>query len=417
MIQIVRSDEADLVRLTERTSSDGNVRDAVAKILEDVRQNGVDGAAPDPLEVPKEKIEAAMREVGEEFLGVLERSARNIREYHSRQMREGFSYTRDDGSVLGQMILPLERAGIYIPGGTAAYPSSVLMNAIPAKIAGCREIVMVSPPKGGSIPAPVLAAAGVAGVDRIFQIGGAQAIAALAYGTETVPRVDKIVGPGNIYVTEAKRQVFGTVSIDMIAGPSEILIVSDGNSDPAWLAADLLSQAEHDKNSSAVLLTDSEEIAARTAEELQRQLPQLPRREIAEASLKRNGKIVLCRDISEAVALANRYAPEHLELCVEDPAGWLKEIKHAGSVFLGRRTPEAIGDYGAGPNHILPTSGTARFSSALGVDDFIKKTQYIYYSEEGLAKAAADVDCFARMEGLQAHAESVMIRQAGKEQR
>ncbi len=425
MIRIVRSREDDLAWLKERDAAAADVRDAVSEILKDVRRNGdealrrlgkrFDGVSPDPLEVSEEMIGAAVQEVGEEFLGVLERTARNIREYHLKQKREGFCYTRDDGSVLGQRILPLERVGIYSPGGTAAYPSTVLMNAIPAKIAGCREIIMVSPPQGGKIPAQVLAAARVAGVDRIFQTGGSQAVAALAYGTESIPRVDKIVGPGNLYVAEAKRQVFGQVSIDMIAGPSEILIISDALSDPACLAADLLSQAEHDKNASAILLTDSEELAEQTARELERQLPILPRREIAEVSIRKNGRIVLCRDIREAAELADRIAPEHLELCVEEPFRLLEEVRNAGSVFLGRNTPEAIGDYGAGPNHILPTGGTARFSSALGVDDFVKKIQYINYSPEGLAKAAPDVVRFAEEEGLQAHARSVLIRQEGRE--
>ncbi len=426
MIKILHSSETDFARSFAGRSVREEVRASVAVILEDVREYGdaalrqyterFDGIIPEPLEVTPAMMDQAMQETGEDFLGILERAAQNIREYHCRQLRQGYKVEREDGTVLGQRILPIEKVGIYIPGGTAAYPSSVLMNAIPAKIAGCREIVMVSPPgRDGRIPPAVLAAAGIAGVDRIFQVGGAQAIAALAYGTESVPCVDKILGPGNVYVTEAKRQVFGLVAIDMIAGPSEILVISDGFSDPAWLAADLLSQAEHDKNASAILLTDSEALAAAVAAEIDRQLVQLPRREIASASIENNGKIILCSDIAEAVELANRIAPEHLELCVEDPFGWLDKVRNAGSVFLGRNCPEALGDYYGGTNHILPTGGTVRFSSALGVDDFVRKTQYLYYTPKGLEQAAEDVSRFAQKEGLTGHARSVLIRQDRKE--
>ena len=426
MIKILHSSETDLERSFVGRSVREEVRASVAAILEDVRKYGdaalrqyterFDGIIPEPLEVTPLMMDQALKETGEAFLGILERAAQNIREYHRKQLRQGYTVQREDGTVLGQRILPIEKVGIYIPGGTAAYPSSVLMNAIPAKIAGCREIVMVSPPgRDGRIPPAVLAAAGIAGVDRIFQVGGAQAVAALAYGTESVPRVDKILGPGNVYVTEAKRQVFGQVAIDMIAGPSEILVISDGLSDPAWIAADLLSQAEHDKNASAILLTDSEALAAAVAAEIDRQLELLPRREIASASIENNGKIILCGDIAEAMELANRIAPEHLELCMEDPFGWLQKVQNAGSVFLGRNCPEALGDYYGGTNHILPTGGTVRFSSALGVDDFIRKTQYLYYTPNGLEQAAEDVSRFAEKEGLTGHARSVLIRQDRKE--
>ena len=312
---------------------------------------------------------------------------------------------------MGQKITPIEKVGLYIPGGTAAYPSTVLMNAIPAKLAGCSQIVMVSPPTcGGGIAPVILAAAKIAGVDRVFQTGGAQAIAALAYGTETVPKVDKIVGPGNAFVAEAKRQVFGLVNIDMIAGPSEILVVADGAADPAWVAADLLSQAEHDKMATAVLVTDSPALAEGVQAEVERQLARLPRQEIARASIDENGKIILASDLAVAIEIANELAPEHLELCIADPMQYLPQIRNAGSVFLGRYCPEALGDYMAGPNHTLPTSGTARFSSPLSVDDFIKKTQYTYFTQDALAALCGDVATFARAEGLEAHARSALIR-------
>jgi histidinol dehydrogenase len=311
-------------------------------------------------------------------------------------------------------VLPLERVGLYVPGGTAAYPSSVLMNCIPAKIAGVDEIVMVTPPSGGNIPAQILAAARVAGVDRIFKCGGAQAVAALTYGTESVPAVDKIVGPGNAYVAEAKRQVSGKVGVDMIAGPSEILVIADANSNPVYVAADLLSQAEHDKRASAVLVTESEELAKAVTAEIERQLSVLPRQEIARASVDDHGLIIIVDSIEEAVKMSNRIAPEHLELCVDDPFGLLNKVRNAGSVFLGRNCPEAVGDYMAGPNHTLPTSGTARFYSPLSVDDFVKKMQFTYFSAEALADIAEDVDAFARSEGFDAHARSVM-RRMGRE--
>ena len=341
----------------------------------------------------------------------MKKAAEAIRAFHSRQVRQPFEIRDRDGVVLGQKITPIEKVGLYVPGGTAAYPSSVLMNCIPAKIAGCSEIVMVSPPSaGGTVSSVILAAAKIAGVDRVFRVGGAQAVAALAYGTETVPKVDKIVGPGNAYVAEAKRQVFGRVAIDMIAGPSEILVIADGKSDPAILAADLLSQAEHDRMATAILLTDSEELAAAVRDELERQIPALPRRDIARESVDNNGRIVILPDIPSCVALANEIAPEHLELCVDSPFDFLESVKNAGSVFLGRSCPEALGDYLAGPNHTLPTSGTARFSSPLSVDDFIKKTQFTYFTADALAKEADDIAAFARAEGLEAHARSALSR-------
>ena len=312
--------------------------------------------------------------------------------------------------IVGQKITPVEKVGLYVPGGTAAYPSTVLMDAIPAKIAGCKEIVMVTPTKTGEVNPDILTAAKVAGVDRIFKIGGAQAIAALAYGTESVPKVDKIVGPGNAFVAEAKKQVFGKVSIDMIAGPSEILVVADNKNDPAHIAADLLSQAEHDKMASAVLVTDDMVFATAVSAELEKQIPQLLRSEIARKSIDDNGKIIVAENLLSAIEIANEIAPEHLELCVDEPFSYLDKVKHAGSVFLGRYCPEAMGDYFAGPNHTLPTSGTARFSSALSVDDFVKKTQYIYYTQDALTQSASKVDLFARKEGLEAHAKSAMIR-------
>ena len=342
---------------------------------------------------------------------MLKKAAENIRLFHSEQKRKGFEIKNLDGAVVGQKIIPIERAGLYVPGGTAAYPSTVLMDSIPAKIAGCSQVVMVTPPdKNGKINPVILAAAYIAGVDKIYKVGGAQAIAALAYGTETVPKVDKIVGPGNAFVAEAKKQVFGEVSIDMIAGPSEILIVADGKNSAKHIAADLLSQAEHDKMASAVLVTDSLEFAKAVSNELEKQIPELSRAEIARASIDDNGKIIVAENIDDAIEIANELAPEHLELCLDNPFDYLDKIRHAGSVFLGRNCPEAMGDYIAGANHTLPTSGTARFSSALSVDDFIKKTQYIYYSRKALENAAKEVEYFALKEGLTAHAKSAVVR-------
>ena len=399
----------------------------VAPILEDVRNRGdqalrdytskFDGAQIDSVEVPASEIQAAYDSMDEAFIRVLKTAANNIRSYHSRQKRDSFVISENDGIVLGQKIVPVSVAGIYVPGGTAAYPSTVLMDTIPAKIAGVGQVVMVTPPgRDGKISQAVLAAAKVAGVDKVFRVGGAQAIAALAYGTESIPKADKIVGPGNIFVAEAKKQVSGIVSIDMIAGPSEILIIADGKSDPAVVAADMLSQAEHDKNASAVLVTESKDLASKVSEEIERQLSILPREQIARASIEINGKIIISSSIEQAIEISDRIAPEHLEVCVDNPFDYLDKIRNAGSVFLGRSCPEALGDYLAGPNHTLPTSGTARFSSPLSVDDFIKKYQFTYYTEKALSKVADDIALFARREGLEAHARSALARskEAGK---
>lgn len=363
------------------------------------------------LAVTEQELDEALAAEEPEFLAVLEQAAKNIRAYHAKQKRQSFVMEEKEGVILGQKIMPLARVGIYVPGGTAAYPSTVLMNAIPAHIAGVGEIVMVTPPgKDGKVNPAILAAAKIAGVTQIYKVGGAQAIAALAYGTESVPQVDKIVGPGNAYVAEAKKQVFGQVNIDMIAGPSEVLVIADGKSNPAFVAADLLSQAEHDKMASAVLVTESRQLAQAVAQELERQIPLLEREKIARASIDNNGKIIVAPDLEQAIDVANRIAPEHLELCVEDPFALLPRIRNAGSIFLGRSAPEALGDYFAGPNHTLPTSGTARFSSPLGVDDFIKRSSFLYYSQDVLAEAAPRIAEFARREGLEGHARSVLIR-------
>lgn len=394
---------------------------AVKEIIARVRAEGdsalrfyadkFDGGAPASFELSEEDKKAALARVSEEYKDMLKRAAANIREFHERQKREGFSYTRPDGTVLGQKFTPIEKAGIYVPGGTASYPSTVLMNAIPAKVAGVKEIVMATPPsRGGRIRAEIVAAADVAGVDRIFLIGGAGAIAALAFGTESVPRVDKITGPGNIYVALAKKAVFGTVGIDMVAGPSEILVIADESADAATVAADLLSQAEHDRLASAVLVTTSETLAREVSDEVERQLKLLPREEIARASVENCGKIIIADSIDDAVKVSNAIAPEHLELCVKEPFEVLEDITAAGSVFLGANTPEAAGDYFAGPNHTLPTSGSARFSSPLSVDDFVKKSSFICYTKEGFESAIDDIVMFAESEGLTAHARSAEAR-------
>lgn len=364
------------------------------------------------LEVTAAEIDEAFAAVEPEFLDILREAAANIRAYHEKQVRNSFILNEKDGVVIGQKVTPIEKVGLYVPGGTAAYPSTVLMDSIPAKIAGCKEIVMVTPPaKDGKVNPVILAAAKIAGVDRIFKVGGAQAVAALAYGTESIPKVDKIVGPGNAYVAEAKKQVFGRVSIDMIAGPSEILVVADATANPRFVAADLLSQAEHDKMASAVLVTDSRAFAEAVSRELEEQIPQLPRSEIARASIDLGGKIIVAEgNLMQAIEIANEIAPEHLELCVDNPFDYLDKIKHAGSIFMGKYCPEALGDYFAGPNHTLPTSGTARFSSPLSVDDFVKKTQFTYYTESALEKVADKIAFFAHKEGLDAHAKSATIR-------
>lgn len=421
MIRILETDTLSSSEIFARTNLSANVADTVSEIIDSVRQSGdkalfyyeekFDKAVLSSLRVSAEELEEAMESMDEKFVDILTRAAENIRAFHEKQVREGFILKKENGVVLGQKILPVERAGLYVPGGTAAYPSTVLMDAIPAKIAGVNKIVMVTPPnKEGKINPAILVAAKIAGVDEIYKVGGAQAIAALAYGTESVPKVDKIVGPGNAYVAEAKKQVFGKVSIDMIAGPSEILIVADGKNDPRYVAADLLSQAEHDKNASAVLVTDSLSLARAVQAEIEKQLKTLEREEIARASVDNNGKIIVTKSLKEAIDVANEIAPEHLELCVDEPFAWLESVKNAGSVFLGRNCPEALGDYFAGPNHTLPTSGTARFSSPLGVDDFIKKTQFLYYGKEALAEVAADVAYFAKKEGLTGHARSATVR-------
>ncbi len=400
---------------------EADVSAAVDEILENVRSRGdaalleyarrFDGAALESLEVTKEELQAGWEAVDEGFRQTLTLARQNIAAFHEKQLHQNFVMAEQPGVVLGQRYTPIERVGVYVPGGTASYPSTVLMDVVPAKLAGVGQIVMATPPAAdGSVAPAILAAAKIAGVDRIFKIGGAGAVAALAYGTQSVPRVDKIVGPGNIFVATAKRKVFGLVDIDMIAGPSEILVVADGGCNPAWVAADLLSQAEHDKLASAVLVTDSRPLAKAVAAELERQAAQLPRREIAEASLAANGKIILTDSIAEAVEIANAIAPEHLELAVEDPFALLPGVKNAGSIFLGRCVPEALGDYFAGPNHTLPTSGTARFSSPLGVDDFVKRSSFLYYSREALGKVADRVVEFAEKEGLAAHGRSVAIR-------
>ncbi len=349
--------------------------------------------------------------VGPEFLEILKRAYANIYKFHEKQKRNSFIINDENGIVMGQKVIPVDRAGIYVPGGSAAYPSTVLMDSVPAKIAGCKEVVMVTPPmKNGKVNPAILAAAFIAGVDKIFKVGGAQAIAALAYGTESIPKVDKIVGPGNAFVAEAKKQVFGLVSIDMIAGPSEILVVADSTCNAKYVAADLLSQAEHDKMASAVLVTDSYELAKAVSDEIEKQIPKLSRHEIARASIDDNGKIIVAPNLMCAIDIANEIAPEHLELCVDNPFDYLDSIRHAGSIFMGKNCPEALGDYLAGPNHTLPTSGTAKFSSPLSVDDFVKKTQYTYFTKDALSKVAKDIDIFARKEGLDAHAKSATVR-------
>lgn len=422
MIRIYRYGEIPNSELFARKDIVADVAEPVRAIVQDVAQNGdaalrayekkFDRADLADLEVSPEEWDAAMAAVEPEFLQILQEAAANIRRYHEKQVRASYVVNEQPGVLLGQRILPIEKVGVYVPGGTAAYPSTVLMDTIPAKLAGCGQIVMVTPPAAdGSIRPAILAAARIAGVDRVFKLGGAQAIAALAYGTESVPRVDKIVGPGNAYVAEAKKQVFGRVAIDMVAGPSEILVVADSTCSPVFVAADLLSQAEHDRLATAVLVTDSMAFAQAVAAELERQIPLLPRAEIARASIDGSGKIIVAEnDLKKAIEIANELAPEHLELCVDNPFDYLDQIRCAGSVFLGKNCPEALGDYFAGPNHTLPTCGTARFSSALSVDDFVKKSQFTYYTADALRAVSGKIAAFAMQEGLQAHAKSVTIR-------
>ncbi|MBE6700667.1 MAG: histidinol dehydrogenase [Ruminococcaceae bacterium] len=422
MISIYKYGDVPNSEIYKRENISQNVEGTVKEIIDNVIKNGdralfeycekFDKVKLSTLEVTPEEIDEAFSSVEKKFIDVLKESAENIRNFHKRQVANSFFINEKDGVVTGQRVTPIEKVGLYVPGGTAAYPSTVLMDSIPAKIAGCKEIVMVTPPMtSGKVNPVILAAAKIAGVDRIFKVGGAQAVAALAYGTDTVPKVDKIVGPGNAYVAEAKKQVFGKVSIDMIAGPSEILVVADRTSIPKNIAADMLSQAEHDKMASAVLVCDSFEFAKKVSEELERQIPLLPRADIARQSIDNNGKIIVAEDnLLLAIDIANAIAPEHLELSVDNPFDYLDKVHHAGSIFMGKYCPEALGDYFAGPNHTLPTSGTARFSSPLSVDDFVKKSQIIYYTKDALDKVESKVAYFARKEGLDAHARSVEVR-------
>lgn len=421
MIKIFTTTNHSFSEITQRTAvATPQIQETVAAIIHQVQQKGdaalleltenFDGLVLQQLRVPDSEIEEALQQLDPELLGAMTRSLENIRSFHQKQVRQGF-ITTGDGTVLGQRILPLEKVGVYVPGGTAAYPSTVLMDVIPAQVAGVKRIVMVTPPnKAGKVNPVILAAAKLAGVTEVYQVGGAQAVAALAYGTETIPQVDKIVGPGNIYVAAAKKQVYGTVDIDMIAGPSDVLIIADETAQADWLAADLLAQAEHDNNAQAILVTPNATLATQVQEVLKDQLDKLPRKPIASVSIENNGKIIVTKDLEEAVVLANQIAPEHLELAIAEPFAWLGKIKNAGSVFLGHHTAEVLGDYYAGPNHTLPTEGTSRFYSALSVDDFVKRSSYLYYSEEALKKAAKDVMTFAKAEGLEGHARSIAIR-------
>ncbi len=426
MIPVLKTDGKTefefLSQLKARNSEVGReVTEAVSKIIEDVKRNGdqavleytlkFDGKVPETIEVPRDEINDALTNADPEFVDALLNAMENISDFHNRQKQQGFINPLENGVILGQRVRGLERVGLYVPGGTAAYPSSVLMNAVPAKIAGVKEIIMVTPPSKDGKPNPdILVAAAIAGVDRVFLLGGAQAVAALAFGTQTIPKVDKIVGPGNIYVATAKKLLYGTVDIDMIAGPSEILVVADETAEPKYLAADLMSQAEHDRLASAILLTTSETVAQKTVEEIKRQAAKLSRKDIIEESLKNYGAVLICRSIDEAVDLANLIAPEHLEMMVENPLSYIGRLDNAGSVFLGKYAPEPLGDYYAGPNHVLPTSGTARFFSPLSVEDFVKRSSFIYYTEDALRQAKDDIVCIAKREGLTAHANSITVR-------
>ncbi len=422
MIKIYNYGEVSNEEIFARDNIATNVEGIVSNIISNVINRGdeaiyeyalkFDKADLNSLEVTPEEIDKAFSLVDQKFVSIIEEAAINIRAFHSKQVKNSFIINEQDGVVTGQKVTPIEKVGLYVPGGTAAYPSTVLMDSIPAKIAGCSEIVMVTPPTAdGKVNPVILAAAKIAGVDRIFKVGGAQAVAALAYGTESIPKVDKIVGPGNAFVAEAKKQVFGKVSIDMIAGPSEILVVADSTANPRFVAADLLSQAEHDKMASAVLVCDSRDFAEKVSEQLEIQIPKLPRADIARCSIDNNGKIIVAENnLMQALDIANEIAPEHLELCVDNPFDYLDKVKHAGSIFMGKYCPEALGDYFAGPNHTLPTSGTARFSSPLSVDDFVKKSQFTYFTADALEKVADKVAYFADKEGLHAHAKSATIR-------
>lgn len=421
MIKIFKYGEVKNEDIFARIQPTDSVEDAVADIIANVRANKdaalfeyckkFDKAELTKLLVSEKEIDEAFEQVEDEFIEILQKAAANIKKFHEKQKRNSFIINDEAGKVMGQKVIPLEKVGLYVPGGTAAYPSTVLMDAIPAKIAGCKEVIMVTPPsKDGTINPVILAAAKTAGIDKIFKVGGAQAVAALAYGTESIPKVDKIVGPGNAFVAEAKKQVYGKVAIDMIAGPSEILIVADGKTNPSYAAADLLSQAEHDKMASAVLVTESMELAQKVSEELEKQIPMLDRCDIARVSIDNNGKIIVVDSLEKAIDISNEIAPEHLELCMDNPFDYLDKVMNAGSVFMGRNCPEALGDYFAGPNHTLPTGGTARFSSPLSVDDFVKKMQYTYFTEDALKEVAEDVAFFAKQEGLTGHAKSAVIR-------
>ena len=421
MIKIYNYDDVSREKIFSRENASSGVERVVSEIIDNVVKNRdkalfeycerFDGAKLDSLEVSEEEIEEAFSAVAPEFVEIIKEAEKNIRAFHEKQLRDGFIIKEKNGVVIGQKVTPIQKVGLYVPGGTAAYPSTVLMDSVPAKIAGCETIVMVTPPnKEGKVNPVILAAAKIAGVDKIFKVGGAQAVAALAYGTESIPRVDKIVGPGNAYVAEAKKQVYGKVSIDMIAGPSEILVVADSKSNPRFVAADMLSQAEHDKMASAVLVTDSIKLAEEVRDEIEAQLKLLPREDIARVSIDNNGKIIVAKNLMLAIEIANEIAPEHLELCVDNPFDYLDSVKNAGSIFMGRYCPEALGDYFAGPNHTLPTSGGARFSSPLGVEDFVKTSQFTYYTESALRDVADKVSYFANKEGLDAHAKSVTVR-------
>ena len=412
--------------LARKYSETADVSAVVKKIIERVQQDGdqalyqlieeIDHVTLDSLAVSKAEIQAALQAVSPELLTVMKQAKENILSFHQKQVRQGFVSTEPNGVVMGQRIIPLARVGVYVPGGTAAYPSTVLMDVLPAKIAGVKKIVMMTPTDSeGNVPAAILAAASIAGVDEIYKVGGAHGVAALAYGTETIPKVDKIVGPGNIYVATAKRMVFGEVDIDMIAGPSDVLIVADHSANPRWIAADLLAQAEHDKLAQAILVTTEEALIENVQTELEQQLAVLPRKEIAGAAIENTGKIILVKDLEEAISIANQIAPEHLELSVAEPFALLGKVENAGSVFLGHHTPEVLGDYFAGPNHTLPTEGTARFYSPLSVDDFIKKSSYLYYSEEAMSEVASGVELFAETEDLMGHARSMRVRREEKE--
>ena len=431
MLPIVTANGQDetalLSALRQRSGEvDKQVAQTVAEIIENVRVNGdkaveeytlkFDGKLPPAIEVSREEINDALTEADPDFVSTLLNSMENIADFHNRQKHQSFIDLKENGVILGQRIRGLKRVGLYVPGGTAAYPSSVLMNAVPAKIAGVQELIMVTPPtKDGKANPDILTAAAVAGVDRVFLLGGAQAVAALAYGTETIPKVDKIVGPGNIFVATAKRQLYGVVDIDMVAGPSEILVLADETANPKYVAADLMSQAEHDRLASAILITTSRKLAEETKAELERQVESLSRKELIRESLQNFGGITVCDTIDRAIDLANEVAPEHLEVAVKDPFTYLGRLDNAGSIFLGEYAPEPLGDYYAGPNHVLPTSGTARFFSPLSVDAFVKKSSYIYYTKEALQEASADIVRFANKEGLTAHANSIIVRSEGEE--